>query len=933
MAQGTLLQPSFQFKQRARISNWNGVVRRQIFFMLALFLGVIAGSGAFVGLLAQPQSVQAAGGWNSGTTYYRDAKAFAAWRGSPVTIYECWADTSNEVQSSAEDCMGAAKSEGWSYDAEIAVGLIAPGETLSGAAGGDYESRWRSMAQSIAANWGDHRTVYIRPGHEMNGSWFDWSITSNSVGDFKEAFKRYHGIIQQELVQKGYNAKVTIGYNGGSANSGVSIDDAWPGDQYVDVIGIDYYDAYWPGNPSPSCHTTQQQWDEFVNNTNRAGETGLNEWIKFAKEKGKPIAFPEWGLTDQATNDAPCDNPLWIQNMHDFFAANAGSGPGQVLYEMYFNIGGESKWRWLPLYPDTISPNAAAKYKSLAWGGGGIDTSPGAGTPSPTPTPTPTNCSSADAGLGQAKSAVSFPADGAYTIWARIKPTATANSFKLDIDGNGGRCGIVVGDSSSLAAGSWQWVNYAAANTGTPITLNLGAGTHNVTMTGTEAGLEVDKLIFSQDTACAPTGSGGCSSASDPGSGGVVDTAPPKVTLSKPASGETISATYNVTAVATDNVAVTKTELLVDNAVQMTNSIGGGAFSLNTATLTNGVHSFAVRAYDAASNSGLSPTINVTINNGGGAPTPTPVPAPVITSLTATPSTVTAGAKTTIAWKTSNVPAGGCTLSPTALTSAQSQGSWTSAPLTTSINYTLICVNGDGTSVSKSVSVVVNPAPSVRPTTAPTSTPNTNSGTSATGTKSNQGQTVTSAATGQTVTNGATGGIVSGDTTLDPTNITNASKEKSITKVEYYDGTNLLQTDYTAPYTIDTTQLKDGTYTITELTHYTDTSNSEVTQTLDVQNISSKTQSTAKKGTSPWVFLLPFLLLVGGVGLVVFLKKRGQDASYDPYLAGIDTTAIDTAAYPPASYGTGVPDWQQGITQVQQDQPVSPVDDDRRGQY
>ncbi|CAB4934904.1 unannotated protein [freshwater metagenome] len=60
---------------------------------------------------------------------------------------------------------------------------------------------------------------------------------------------------------------------------------------------------------------------------------GLLGYAAFARSQGVPLAVPEWsGVADQG------DSPAFIQGMHDWFAANAGSGPGQLLYEILFDI-------------------------------------------------------------------------------------------------------------------------------------------------------------------------------------------------------------------------------------------------------------------------------------------------------------------------------------------------------------------------------------------------------------------------------------------------------------------------------------------------------------------------------------------------------------------------------------------------------------------
>jgi Glycosyl hydrolase family 26 len=344
--------------------------------------GVTLAVGALGISLLIPSFAANDGSWASGASYYSSIGGYSSWRGSPGTIYGCWADArdSAATQSSASGCMGQAASAGYKYDVDLAVGFIVNGESMSGAANGSYDGRWRTMAQSIRANWGQHRTVYIRPAHEMNGNWYPWSVTNGNVADFRRAFIRYSNIIKTELKDKGYNAKVTLSYNWDSNPSGVSIDAIWPGDEYVDVVGVDRYDVNWNSSP-PNANDTEAEWNNVLTFNNKAGNYGLNNWLAFAKAHGKPVGFPEWGLSDKSLSGSG-DNPFWIQKMHDFFAANAGSGPGQVIFDVYFNVGGYGGW--VQLYPSTGSPNAANRYKSLKWGSGGTI------NPNPTPTPTPT---------------------------------------------------------------------------------------------------------------------------------------------------------------------------------------------------------------------------------------------------------------------------------------------------------------------------------------------------------------------------------------------------------------------------------------------------------------------------------------------------------------------------------------------------------------
>ncbi|HEY0194949.1 MAG TPA: Ig-like domain-containing protein, partial [Kofleriaceae bacterium] len=102
------------------------------------------------------------------------------------------------------------------------------------------------------------------------------------------------------------------------------------------------------------------------------------------------------------------------------------------------------------------------------------------------------------------------------------------------------------------------------------------------------------------------------------GGGGGGDTTAPTVSVTAPASGATLSGTVNVTATASDNVGVTRVDVLVDGAVVGSDATAPYAVALNTASLANGAHKITARAVDAASNTGTSAAISVTVANSGG---------------------------------------------------------------------------------------------------------------------------------------------------------------------------------------------------------------------------------------------------------------------------------------------------------------------------
>lgn len=96
----------------------------------------------------------------------------------------------------------------------------------------------------------------------------------------------------------------------------------YPGDKYVDIIGMDAYDNY-GGNPT----TQPARW-----NTQPGIAAGLNAIISFAMSHNKPNSFPEWGLDfNGAFNPPTCDDPTYTAGMLGLVNAT------RFAYQCYFN--------------------------------------------------------------------------------------------------------------------------------------------------------------------------------------------------------------------------------------------------------------------------------------------------------------------------------------------------------------------------------------------------------------------------------------------------------------------------------------------------------------------------------------------------------------------------------------------------------------------
>lgn len=298
----------------------------------------------------KPQTGNASGHeWMSGSSGVGAANGqFGSWRGSTLDIVSSWAGNADNSANFYTLWKGAEYGN-WNGSMDMAVGGIDPGETWSQAASGKFDARWAASLTKLKQLWaGRDGTMYIRFAHEMNGYWFSWSVNKNNYQDFMTSWKRYRALQQQIFPE----AELVFSVNKETNGAGMDWTKFFPGKQYVDVLSVDYYNN-WP-YASTLAQFQQQSWDK----DGYGAPKGINAHLAFAKSQGLPLAVSEWsGNADDG------DSPAYIQGMYDFFKANAGSGAGQLLYEVQFNVNIDGQ-RWL-LNGGTRMPASAAKYREL----------------------------------------------------------------------------------------------------------------------------------------------------------------------------------------------------------------------------------------------------------------------------------------------------------------------------------------------------------------------------------------------------------------------------------------------------------------------------------------------------------------------------------------------------------------------------------------
>lgn len=282
--------------------------------------------------------------WRSGAYLPADtpaaASAFATWRSRPLDVLESWSD-----RASWQDIVDPS----WLYqrfsgspDTMVFGVAMLPsgvsGVSLQACANGSYDSYWRQFGTEIAS-YGLGNSV-IRLGWEFNGDWYIWKAAQPATW-----VKCW-----QQIVTSARSTAAGLVWdwnvNRGQATGLADPTRAYPGNSYVNIVGVDSYDN-WPAANSASGWQTQLN-----------GTQGLAYWLAFATAHSKLFSVPEWG--NVSTGDsAGGDDPGYVNDMLGFFRAHAA----QMAYEANFQGAAAGSTGGSYAAGATV-PSSAAAYKA-----------------------------------------------------------------------------------------------------------------------------------------------------------------------------------------------------------------------------------------------------------------------------------------------------------------------------------------------------------------------------------------------------------------------------------------------------------------------------------------------------------------------------------------------------------------------------------------
>ena len=187
---------------------------------------------------------------------------------------------------------------------------------------GSYDEYATTLAENLVSYGAGN--IVIRLGPEANGDW-EADYVGSTAAEMSGWEKCYDNEVTAMRAVPG--AHFLFVWNPNVCTADLPLSEWYPGNYYVDIIGIDAYDE--------DCWTrktvSQEGWTAFATDSAENASGNINfpsivNIVIFAKANGKPLSFPEWGIGISTSDDVG-----YVTNMAQLFNSDTFS------FESYFD--------------------------------------------------------------------------------------------------------------------------------------------------------------------------------------------------------------------------------------------------------------------------------------------------------------------------------------------------------------------------------------------------------------------------------------------------------------------------------------------------------------------------------------------------------------------------------------------------------------------
>jgi len=269
-------------------------------------------------------------------------RAMEAWQGkrhAVVNLFTDWCNRSKTLDNLFKQQLPSIWTNGnvpvVSWEPYLCSPAATPYDVEARAARGDYDTylhawaeRMREFVSGPDGSLGttDDRRVYIRLAHEMNGDWYPWGAGDGggSAADYILMWGRVRGIFWQKGLDA-HTVQWIWAVNHEDVGT-VSAEDYYPGDEYVDWIGIDGYN--WGASQSwSSWRTPEEVFAPMV--------------ARLRDLTARPLALSETASTSATPGKVDvAAKSLWITQLFAYATAPA-TGARMIVW---FNEDKEADW-------------------------------------------------------------------------------------------------------------------------------------------------------------------------------------------------------------------------------------------------------------------------------------------------------------------------------------------------------------------------------------------------------------------------------------------------------------------------------------------------------------------------------------------------------------------------------------------------------------
>ncbi len=198
---------------------------------------------------------------------------------------------------------------------------------------GAYDPHYEAIARSLVEK--GLGSAILRLGGAFNAGGPGGVRNRADAADFRSTWQ--HAVTAMRAVPGA--SHLAFVWGGTNEATGYALEDAYPGNGYVDYVGAEIMDrsldpsAYpYPDGATQGerlrCQVRAWESTEFS-----ADHNGLAAWLALARAHGKPVGIAQWGLYADHHNQCGYDNPYYIRMMHDVIAEQSN----HIAFALYFN--------------------------------------------------------------------------------------------------------------------------------------------------------------------------------------------------------------------------------------------------------------------------------------------------------------------------------------------------------------------------------------------------------------------------------------------------------------------------------------------------------------------------------------------------------------------------------------------------------------------